>query len=52
MEVYRPRNLNDDLLAYSPLAGEALTGKYTDPDCIAAENKRFNPFPGYKLLGV
>ena len=52
MKVYRPQNLNVDLLAYSLLAGEVLSGKYTDPDCIAAEKRRFNPFPGYKLLGV
>ena len=52
MEVYRSQNLNVDLLAYSPSAGKALTSKYTDPDCIAAEKRRFNLFPGYKLLGI
>ena len=35
MEVYRPQNLNVDLLAYSPLAEGALTGKYTNPAYIA-----------------
>ena len=52
MEVYRPQNLNVDLLAYSPFAGGALTGKYTDPDYIAAKKGGFNLFPGYKLLCV
>ena len=33
------------LLAYSPLAGGALTGKYLDE--AAPKNSRFNLFPGY-----
>jgi aryl-alcohol dehydrogenase-like predicted oxidoreductase len=47
-----PQNSNVGLLAYSPLAGGALTGKYTNPDYIAAKKGRFNLFPGYKLLCV
>ena len=43
---------NVDLLPYPPSVGGALTGKYTDPDYIAAKKGRFNLFPGYKLLGV
>jgi len=52
MEVCMPQNSNVGLLAYSPLAGGALTGKYTNPDYIAAKKGRFNLFPGYKLLCV
>ena len=45
-EVCAPRQCNVGLLAYSPLAGGALSGKY-----IAGgkghEKSRFNIFPGY-----
>lgn len=38
-----PRQANVGLLAYSPLAGGALSGKYTDK---APEGARFTIFPG------
>ena len=43
MQVCAPRQCNVGLLAYSPLSGGALTGKYikgSDPKA------RFNLFPG------
>ncbi|CAL5225561.1 g8398 [Coccomyxa viridis] len=43
-EVCAPRQANVGLLAYSPLAGGALSGKYTDK---APEGARFTIFPGY-----
>lgn len=43
-EVLSPRNLNVGLLAYSPLAGGALTGKYLH---ATPEGSRFTLFPGY-----
>lgn len=48
-EVCAPYHENVGLLAYSPLAGGVLTGKYvtakdTDPE---AKNWRLNLFPGY-----
>ncbi|KAH9315305.1 hypothetical protein KI387_023932, partial [Taxus chinensis] len=46
-EVCIPQHCNVGLLAYSPLAGGALTGKYTYPDSILAKKGRFNLFPGY-----
>ncbi|GLJ53894.1 hypothetical protein SUGI_1151270 [Cryptomeria japonica] len=46
-EVCIPQHCNVGLLAYSPLAGGALTGKYTNPDSTAAKKGRFNLFPGY-----
>ncbi|KAI8471365.1 MAG: oxidoreductase [Monoraphidium minutum] len=39
------RRHNVSLLAYSPLAGGALSGKYLAPD--APKGARFNLFPGY-----
>lgn len=39
------RRHNVSLLAYSPLAGGALSGKYLSPD--APKGARFNLFPGY-----
>lgn len=42
-EVCAPRQANVGLLAYSPLAGGALSGKYTDK---APEGARFTIFPG------
>jgi aryl-alcohol dehydrogenase-like predicted oxidoreductase len=43
-EVCSPRNENVGLLAYSPLAGGVLTGKYIKSDCPGA---RLNVFQGY-----
>ena len=39
------RQCNVGLMAYSPLAGGALSGKYA-VEGKAAENSRFNLFPG------
>ena len=39
--------MNVGLLAYSPLAGGSLSGKYLDPTSDAAKRGRFNVFPGY-----
>lgn len=47
VEVCMPQHCNVGLLAYSPLAGGALTGKYTNPDFVASNKGRFNLFPGY-----
>ncbi|KAL0297864.1 UNVERIFIED_CONTAM: protein tas [Sesamum angustifolium] len=47
VEVCHPNNCNIGLLAYSPLAGGALSGKYLDIDSEAAKRGRFNLFPGY-----
>ncbi len=45
-----PRRHNVSLLAYSPLAGGALSGKYLTPD--APKTARFNLFPGAFELRV
>jgi len=45
-EACSPKNLNVGLLAYSPLAGGALSGKY-DRKRSPPENSRFTLFPGY-----
>lgn len=47
VEVCHPENCNIGLLAYSPLAGGALSGKYLDPESEDAKGGRFNLFPGY-----
>lgn len=47
VEVCHPNNCNIGLLAYSPLAGGALSGKYLNMDSEAAKQGRFNLFPGY-----
>ncbi|KAG8370424.1 hypothetical protein BUALT_Bualt14G0115400 [Buddleja alternifolia] len=47
VEVCHPNNCNVGLLAYSPLAGGALSGKYLDINSEAAKTGRFNLFPGY-----
>ncbi|KAG9153287.1 hypothetical protein Leryth_024080 [Lithospermum erythrorhizon] len=47
VEVCHPNNCNIGLLAYSPLAGGALSGKYLDLNSDAAKKGRFNLFPGY-----
>lgn len=46
-EACAPRNANMGLLAYSPLAGGALTGKYLYG--AQPENCRFALFPGYMV---
>ncbi|XP_057783500.1 uncharacterized protein LOC131001202 [Salvia miltiorrhiza] len=47
VEVCHPNNYNIGLLAYSPLAGGSLSGKYLDINSEAAQRGRFNLFPGY-----
>lgn len=44
VEVCLPQNCNVGLLAYSPLAGGSLSGKYLNPETLSG---RFNLFPGY-----
>lgn len=44
-EVCSPRNENVGLMAYSPLAGGILTGKYARDDC--PPTSRLNLFEGY-----
>lgn len=46
-EVCSERNCNVSLLAYSPLAGGSLTGKYITSDGAAPAGARFTLFPGY-----
>ncbi len=45
VEVCSPRNEDIGLLAYSPLAGGILTGKYAKPNCPSTA--RLNLFEGY-----
>lgn len=45
VEVCSPSNENLGLLAYSPLAGGILSGKYLQEDCPSTA--RLNMFPGY-----
>jgi aryl-alcohol dehydrogenase-like predicted oxidoreductase len=47
VEVCHPNNCNIGLLAYSPLGGGSLTGKYIDIESEAAKRGRINLFPGY-----
>nr|GMD81623.1 protein tas [Ipomoea batatas] len=47
VEVCHPNNCNIGLLAYSPLAGGTLSGKYMDSKSEAAQKGRLNLFPGY-----
>ncbi|XP_054808041.1 uncharacterized protein LOC129310182 [Prosopis cineraria] len=47
VEVCHPKNNNIGLLAYSPLGGGSLTGKYIDINSEGARKGRFNLFPGY-----
>ncbi|XAR48962.1 hypothetical protein NMG60_11031960 [Bertholletia excelsa] len=47
VEVCHPNNCNIGLLAYSPLGGGALSGKYIDINSEAAKRGRLNLFPGY-----
>ncbi|KAK7393689.1 hypothetical protein VNO78_22252 [Psophocarpus tetragonolobus] len=47
VEVCHPKNCNIGLLAYSPLGGGSLTGKYIDLNSEAAKRGRLNLFPAY-----
>ncbi|KAG1361538.1 protein tas [Cocos nucifera] len=47
VEVCHPNNCNIGLLAYSPLAGGTLSGKYLDIYSEAAKRGRLSIFPGY-----
>lgn len=47
VEVCHPNNCNIGLLAYSPLGGGTLTGKYLDINSEAAKRGRLSIFPGY-----
>ncbi|XP_010457486.1 PREDICTED: uncharacterized protein LOC104738963 [Camelina sativa] len=47
VEVCHPKNCNVGLLAYSPLGGGSLSGKYLAPDSETTKNARLNLFPGY-----
>ncbi|GJN24069.1 hypothetical protein PR202_gb11782 [Eleusine coracana subsp. coracana] len=47
VEVCHPNNCNIGLLAYSPLAGGVLTGKYLDANSDITKRSRLNLFPGY-----
>ncbi|KAK9288292.1 hypothetical protein L1049_016743 [Liquidambar formosana] len=47
VEVCHPNNCNIGLLAYSPLGGGSLSGKYLDINSEAARKGRLNLFPGY-----
>jgi len=46
-EVCAPRQMNVSLLAYSPLAGGALSGKYIDGKDADIARSRFTLFRGY-----
>ncbi|ESQ36483.1 hypothetical protein EUTSA_v10007737mg [Eutrema salsugineum] len=47
IEVCHPKNCNIGLLAYSPLGGGSLSGKYLGTDSEATKNARLNLFPGF-----
>uniref|UniRef100_A0ACD5W7U5 Uncharacterized protein n=1 Tax=Avena sativa TaxID=4498 RepID=A0ACD5W7U5_AVESA len=47
VEVCHPNNCNVGLLAYSPLAGGVLSGKYLNANSGDAKRSRLNLFPGY-----
>ncbi|CAN8295652.1 unnamed protein product [Cochlearia groenlandica] len=47
VEVCEPKNCNIGLLAYSPLGGGSLSGKYLGTDTEATKNARLNLFPGF-----
>ncbi|URD96665.1 oxidoreductase, aldo keto reductase family protein [Musa troglodytarum] len=47
VEVCHPKNCNIGLLAYSPLGGGTLSGKYLDTNSEAAKRGRLNLFPRY-----
>lgn len=46
-ETCAKRNTNVGLLAYSPLAGGALSGKYNSAPAAELANARFNLFTGF-----
>jgi aryl-alcohol dehydrogenase-like predicted oxidoreductase len=48
VETCTSPEVNVGLLAYSPLTGGALSGKYLDPESEAAKKGRFKTFPGYQ----
>ncbi|KAH9543282.1 hypothetical protein CY35_13G055900 [Sphagnum magellanicum] len=47
LEVCLPQNCNIGLLAYSPLAGGSLSGKYMDGDSATLKAARLCLFPGF-----
>lgn len=47
VEVCHPNNCNIGLLAYSPLGGGTLSGKYIDSDSLSLQKARLNLFPGF-----
>ncbi|KAK8935005.1 hypothetical protein KSP39_PZI014887 [Platanthera zijinensis] len=47
IEACHPKNCNIGLLAYSPLGGGNLSGKYLDINAEAAKKGRLNLFPSY-----
>lgn len=47
IEACSPANANIGLLAYSPLAGGALSGKYLDKKSASNENSRMRQYIGY-----
>ncbi|KMZ64699.1 hypothetical protein ZOSMA_351G00150 [Zostera marina] len=47
VEICHPNNNDIGLLAYSPLAGGSLSGKYLGPETEASKKGRFKIFPGY-----
>ncbi|XP_010522477.1 PREDICTED: uncharacterized protein LOC104801083 [Tarenaya hassleriana] len=47
VEVCHPKNCNVGLLAYSPLGGGSLSGKYLGEDSEITRKSRLNLFPGY-----
>ncbi|XP_020570999.1 uncharacterized protein LOC110018100 [Phalaenopsis equestris] len=47
IEVCHPNNYNIGFLAFSPLGGGNLSGKYLDQNSEAATKGRLNLFPGY-----
>ena len=51
-EVCAPRQCNVGLMAYSPLAGGALSGKYIKQGGEDLPKARFNMFPGDHLVMV
>ncbi|GAQ79993.1 aldo keto reductase [Klebsormidium nitens] len=48
VETCTAPDVNVGLLAYSPLTGGALSGKYLEPSSDAAKKGRFKVFPGYQ----
>jgi hypothetical protein len=48
VETCTSPEVNVGSLAYSPLTGGPLSGKYLDPESEAAKKGRFKTFPGYQ----